>query len=131
MNKGIVAFIICAFVLLFAVTTCPNRKSHADKLTEKVTSSFYDKIKEKSDSAESASVTVADFFVKELMGNGIVEMMSNYAVERMLTYDSYFLFSTGSIRYKGERHIVSIGLFKTVFVLVDTDELADKVKLDD
>lgn len=130
MNKGIVAFIICAFVLLFAVTTCPDRKSHADKLTEKVTSSFYDKINETSDST-SASVTVADFFVKELMGNGIVEMMSNYAVERMLTYDSYLLFSTGSIRYKGERHVVSIGLFKTVFVLVDTDELADKVKLDD
>ncbi len=130
MNKGIVAFIVCAFVLLFALTTCPDRKSHTDKLTEKVTSSFYDKINEKSDST-SASVTVADFFVKELMGNGIVEMMSNYAVERMLTYDSYLLFSTGSIRYKGESHIVSIGLFNTVFVLVDTDELADKVKLDD
>lgn len=127
MNKGVVAFVLGVFLVLVLVVSCPERTRHTEVLTNEVTQAFGDKLREESKDTESVSKEAAESLFGELFGEGLMRSVSSFAIDNLLLYNTYFVFSTGSIRYQGESHIVTVGVLNMVFVLADVDELLDKL----
>ncbi len=127
MNRGIVAFVLGVFLVLLLVVSCPERTRHIEALTNEVTQAYGDKLCEEAKEKESVSKEAAESLFSDLFGTGLMRSVSSFAIDNLLLYDTYFIFSTGSIRYQDENHIVTIGVLNMVFVLADVSELIDKL----
>ena len=98
------------------VFTCPDEQAHKDAINNVIKQG----IAQQSEDDSSISLNA----LMRLIGGGIAE----YAVDQMLTYDNYALFSLGTFEYQGETKTLSIGLLDHVFTTVSKDDVTDLLK---
>jgi hypothetical protein len=110
-NKGVLSILIGLVILFGFILTCPNKEDHKQAIVGKVETVI------KSD-------TVADDMnALKMIGGAVISKMIEVAADKMVTVDNYFIFSLGSVRYHGEKRLVSIGILHHVFCLFSEKDL--------
>jgi len=121
MRRGCALSVIAVIVLLMAmVVTCPKARDHKEVL--KIV--LREVIEEKIDDVVSRDMLGS---VVKLAGNMAMGSTSDYAIDRFIRVDDYFLFSVGRLRIGTTDRVVSIGVFNHVFA-PDKDDILNSVK---
>ena len=105
---GLIAFL--AFVGLLAVMlfTCPTEADHHTHLRKTALSA----IEQKMDDRFGAEV---GGFLKGMVGMSFFGENEKFKIDRLVRVDNYYLFSVGHVVFKGNDHIVSVGVMNHIF----------------
>lgn len=98
-SKKVWRIIIPAAILLVLAFTCPNK----DKHVEAIHTELIDYVEEKSGSGEAKLAS---------LGADIIDKV----IVSKLDVSNYLLFSTGSLKERGKRKMVSLGILGNVFI---------------
>lgn len=106
----LIALAIIIIVMLF---TCPDSGKHVDKVSEDVAEYVQENIGKEDYSGLLESV------VGNAIAGTIGENIVRFYIQSQLKVDDYAVLNVGTLKYKGEEHVVSIGAFNHVFSLVN------------
>ena len=62
----------------------------------------------------------------KFVGTMALGTTSDFAIERMVKVDDYYVCSIGRIEWRGKKHIISVGLLNHVFTL-DKDDILEEL----
>jgi hypothetical protein len=113
-NKGVLILLVVLVIIFGIILTCPNKADHKAAIVEKVTNVL-----------KTDTVTNGIF---SFVTNAVVTKVVGTAADNLLSVDNYFIFSLGTIRYNGEKRVVSIGILHHVFCLFREKDLEDMIE---
>lgn len=114
------SLIIIVAVGVLLVATCPKAEDHKQVIRQ----AFDEAISEKIDPpADREGDIVAS--VMKIVGKMALGTTSDFAIERMVKVDDYYVCSVGRIEWRGREHIISVGLLNHVFTLDKEDILEE------
>lgn len=122
MKKFIGFLVVLAIIAGVMFFTCPENEKHVEKVSADVAQYVHENLNKEDESG----------LLESIVGNAIVGTISDNLVhlyvKNQLKVDDYALLNVGTLRYKGEEHVVSIGAFNHVFSLVKTYKMMGDIK---
>jgi hypothetical protein len=98
-------FLFIVIVVILLIFTCPDSRTHKDKIQSVVTSAIDDKLGEQDNELlKTIGIMISTKFVE-------------MAITDKVTVENYLLFSIGYHYNNGERQIVSFGILNHVFTI--------------
>lgn len=104
--KKLIGLLIFVGLIVLLISTCPDKKSHTEALSEGITEVLSDKLQSTGIQVSVSDNPILKGFFSEL-GASIVDV------------DNYFIFSLGKINLAGEEQVVSFGICGHVFTFND------------
>ena len=105
------AGLLVAMLVAMAVS-CPDKQAHKNAISEKVMLGI-----QKSAKNNGGMFGAGLQFVHNILNERMFDTMLN----AMLDYESYIIFSKGSVNFDGKSHTISYGVFGKVFTLNEDD----------
>ncbi len=118
--KKLLVLILIVALAIFMVLTCPDKKAHKKAMMKAVT----EYIDEESDERGFGKNILTD------IGKGVVRSAASAAIDMKLKVDNYYLFNTTHINMKGEKKLLSVGLFGKV-ITFDKEMLREAIEKGD
>lgn len=106
MSKKILTSIIFVLIFAFLMVTCPSKREHQEELKNTLSNVVDDYLLETVDKDSEEWLMLGSLLASEVI--------SRY-VDNKLKVDNYFIFSIGSVHYKGKTNKVSFGILNHVF----------------
>ena len=108
--KAIISSLVSLGLVILAACTCPNEDEHKKKVVETIRK----EIKRSAQLSKEDGQIVANAFISGMAS--IESTIIPAIVKRRMIVDEFWLFSIGTINDSEGPHLVSIGVFNTVFV---------------
>ena len=108
--KSIISSVISLGLFILAVVTCPGETAHKNKVSE----TLKKEIKRYADLSKTEGEVVGNLLIS---GMAAIESATvpNY-VKNHLIVDKFWFFSIGTINDSDGAHLLSVGVYDTVFV---------------
>lgn len=119
--KVLLGVVILLLVVVVMAVTNPDRRDHSQAISREVAGA----LTSVADSSGLADDPIAQGFLE--IGKAFASNIVDAAVDNLLRYNNYVVFSVGQIDYKGESHNVSFGMFGHVWTL-DKEDMVKAVE---
>lgn len=107
MKKIVIFLLILVAAAAVCVVSCPDKSAHSEALEEVLHAAISEELSDGGNSEDNYGMV--EFL--SALGKGI----GGFVLDSVLKVENYFVCSVGTISYKGETKVVSVGILNHVF----------------